>query len=220
MRAHEQYRRLLARRTELAPPDEARVQRHLLSCEDCRRLAADYDAEDALLRPLAQTCPQPGLREEVLAAIDRPTGPVHIDTRPAWMRTALAAGLAVVILIAGGAGAVSWLGHHPAQSLQVALAQKGYQFLSASERARIRSIDAERMALAFFPGKVTSVQLVKVKNTSAPVFGERGRLCWMVSISPAGGPQLTQPGSDWLDSGSTQATNLVQPSTLVVFVDA
>ena len=52
MSPHERWGEMLARRSELAPEDVARLEEHLGSCPECRELDRVYAAQTTLLRSL------------------------------------------------------------------------------------------------------------------------------------------------------------------------
>lgn len=70
MSDHEPFREMLARRSELALPEESRLRAHLQDCPECRSLADDYALQTALLRALPSVSPPPTLRSLVLRSVE------------------------------------------------------------------------------------------------------------------------------------------------------
>ncbi|HZU13363.1 MAG TPA: hypothetical protein VFB58_11035 [Chloroflexota bacterium] len=71
MNGHDSITDLLARRRELTPDDEAVLRDHLAGCADCRRTAADFAAQDDVLRLLGDVIPPDTIRRSVLRAAGR-----------------------------------------------------------------------------------------------------------------------------------------------------
>lgn len=97
MIGHGRAREMLARRAELTPRDERRLQEHVEQCPECLRLAADYALQNRLLSALPQAAPPPGLRQSVLNSIDKTAAPHPARFfLPRW-----SAGLAAVAVLSG-----------------------------------------------------------------------------------------------------------------------
>jgi anti-sigma factor RsiW len=76
MTPHATYRALLARRAELTRDEEARLERHLQSCGQCREVERDYSAQDEIFRslryssgPFSQSRPPLSVEQRVLAEV-------------------------------------------------------------------------------------------------------------------------------------------------------
>jgi anti-sigma factor RsiW len=67
--SHDRFEEMLARRSELTPAEEARLEEHLQGCPQCRATAAVYERQAQLLRSLPPVNPPPSLRAGVLAGI-------------------------------------------------------------------------------------------------------------------------------------------------------
>jgi hypothetical protein len=94
---HDRFEEMLARRSELTPGEEARLEAHLRECVQCRETAAAYERQPLLLRALPPVEPPPSLRAGVLAGIHT-APPRH---RP-WARPITLLGpIAAVLLVAG-----------------------------------------------------------------------------------------------------------------------
>ena len=63
MNRHDQFEELLARRSELSPAEEARLEEHLRDCPECRATAEAYARQTALLRAMPLADPPPALLE-------------------------------------------------------------------------------------------------------------------------------------------------------------
>lgn len=88
---------MLARRSELTPGEEARLEAHLGECGQCRETAAAYERQTLLLRALPPVEPPPSLRAGVLAGIHT-APPGHLP----WARPVTLLGpIAAVLLVAG-----------------------------------------------------------------------------------------------------------------------
>jgi hypothetical protein len=66
---HAPFEEMLARRGELAPVEEERLQEHLAGCPQCRATAAAFQQQTRLLRGLQPIEPPAALRAGVLAGI-------------------------------------------------------------------------------------------------------------------------------------------------------
>ena len=81
MNRHEHLKELLARRAELSPREEARLQEHLRGCSYCRQTADAYARQAALLRSLPLVEPPPALRARVLNSLQQPNPSVPFRRR-------------------------------------------------------------------------------------------------------------------------------------------
>jgi anti-sigma factor RsiW len=52
MTPHATYRAMLARRAELTQDEEARLEKHLVSCGECREVEREYSVQDEIFRSL------------------------------------------------------------------------------------------------------------------------------------------------------------------------
>lgn len=96
MNQHEREREMLARRPELSPAEEARLQEHLDGCAACRHTAEAYARQAALLRSLPLADPPPALRAAVLGAVRQPR-----PSRSPWMPWPLLLGPVAAALVIG-----------------------------------------------------------------------------------------------------------------------
>lgn len=69
--SHDRFEEMLARRSELTPTEEQRLEAHLRDCPQCRATAAAYEQQTRLLRSLPPVNPPPALRAGVLAGIQQ-----------------------------------------------------------------------------------------------------------------------------------------------------
>lgn len=99
---HGRFEEMLARRGELSPAEEARLQAHLRDCPQCRDTAAAYEQQTHLLRSLQPIEPPPALRAGVLDGIrDLP------PPRPWWSpRPIFLLGPAAAVFLVVGASAM------------------------------------------------------------------------------------------------------------------
>lgn len=98
MTPHEPFEEMLARRFELSPAEESRLQGHLRDCPQCRATADVYAQQQELLRTLPAVAPPPALRARVLGDVTRPPSRLLAWRRPALLLTPLGAGLAAIAL--------------------------------------------------------------------------------------------------------------------------
>lgn len=107
---HSRIEEMLARRGELAPEEEERLQAHLAGCPRCRDTAAAFEQQTRLLRGLQPVDPPPGLRAGVLAGIrDIPPQPRRWALRPrlpSLPRSTVLLGPAAAALLLVGASAL------------------------------------------------------------------------------------------------------------------
>jgi anti-sigma factor RsiW len=78
MTEHAAYRAMLARRTELTPDEETRLERHLHSCDQCREVEREYSVQDEIFRslrysagPFSPSRPSLSVEQRVMAEIHR-----------------------------------------------------------------------------------------------------------------------------------------------------
>lgn len=95
---HDRFEEMLARRSELTPEEEGRLQAHLGDCPQCRDTAHAYEQQGWLLRSLPSVEPPVTLRAGVLAGIQR------VQPRRRWWSPrpiALLGPAAAVLMVVG-----------------------------------------------------------------------------------------------------------------------
>jgi hypothetical protein len=100
MSGHDRFREMLARRSELTPEEEGRLQQHLEGCPQCRDTAEAYAHQTQLLRSLPLAEPSPALRAGVFQSIrEAPARRARVWRRGLLLAAPLAAALALIALV-------------------------------------------------------------------------------------------------------------------------
>ncbi len=121
---HEHFRTMLVWQDELSSVEQAKLNRHLADCSDCRGVAVLYAENRARLRALAQVRPPAELREAITDAVEGAEIGFYLPAILSFFTlplSLLAAGMVLIYgiaaclwLIAGVlllAGTVTWQGY-------------------------------------------------------------------------------------------------------------
>lgn len=96
MNRHAHFREMLARRPELSPAENERLNEHLATCPDCRQTSDAYARQSALLRSLPIVAPPASLRAGVLRRVPESTPAAG---RWTWQRPLLAVAPLIAALL-------------------------------------------------------------------------------------------------------------------------
>ena len=200
--SHDRFEEMLARRSELTPAEEQRLEAHLRDCPQCRATAAAYEQQTRLLRSLPPVEPPAALRAGVLAGIQQ------VPPRRRWWspRPVAFLGPATAVLLVVAALAVHNL--HPgggandssapaAQSTPVTYGPASGTAGSSSRGSHRPSSQPEHPSRAHQPARTARGQAPErgTASTAAPVQSLPGAAQEPAPIAPtadsAFGPVMT-----------------------------